>query len=144
MSSAVARMFEEDEITRELETLASLAQQPTILIGPDTPIADVRERFVAERVAAILVVDAGDNLLGILTRTDALRAAPDERAKDALSGVVFVLPMYASVERAAALMAYEGVGQIVVTDGNGALVGIVSAIDLVRHYAVAAGYLRAE
>lgn len=144
MSSAVARMFEADEITRELETLASLAHQPTVIVAPDTPIAEVRARFIGERVAAILVVDGADNLIGILTRTDALRAAPEQSAQDVLSGVVFVLPMFASVERAAALMAYEGVGQIVVTDGNGALVGIVSAIDLVRHYAVVAGYLRAD
>ncbi len=138
---AVAHTFEEDEVTRELETLASLARQPTILVAPDTRIEDVRTRFVDERAAAILVVDGDDNLLGILTRTDALRAAPAATARDALSGVVFVLPMFASVERAAALMAYENVGQIVLTDGDGALVGVVSAIDIVRHYAVESGYL---
>ena len=141
---AVAHMFEEEEVTRELETLASLAQQPTILVAPETTIAEVRTRFVDERAPAILVVDANDNLLGILTRTDALRADPAATASDALSGVVFVLPMFASVERAAALMAYEHVGQIVVTDGDGALVGVVSAIDIVRHYAVASGYLVAD
>jgi len=141
---AVAHKFEEDEVTRELETLASLVRQPTIIIGPDVAIGEVRARFVDERAAAILVVDSDDNLLGILTRTDALRADPDSLARAALSGVVFVLPVFASVERAAALMAYENVGQIVVTDGAGALVGIVSAIDVVRHYAVASGYLVAD
>jgi CBS domain-containing membrane protein len=141
---AVAHKFEEDEVTRELETLASLARQPAIIIAPDTPIADVRTRFVNERPAAILVVDGDENLVGILTRTDALRADPDATAREALSGVVFVLPMFASVERAAALMAYENVGQIVITDGDGVLVGIVSAIDIVRHYAVESGYLVAD
>ena len=141
---AVAHMFEEEEVTRELETLASLARQPTIIVAPDTPIEDVRARFVDERAAAILVVDADENLMGILTRTDALRADPGETARAALSGVVFVLPMFASVERAAALMAYENVGQIVLTDGDGALVGVVSAIDIVRHYAVESGYLVAD
>ncbi|HSN25903.1 MAG TPA: CBS domain-containing protein [Kofleriaceae bacterium] len=137
-------MFEEEEVTRELETLASLARQPTIIVAPDTPIEDVRARFVDERAAAILVVDADENLMGILTRTDALRAEPGATARTALSSVVFVLPMFASVERAAALMAYENVGQIVLTDGDGALVGVVSAIDIVRHYAVESGYLVAD
>ena len=141
---AVAHKFEEEEVTRELETLASLARQPTILIAPDVTIADVRARFVDERAAAILVVDSDDNLLGILTRTDALRADPDSLAREALSGVVFVLPVFASVERAAALMAYENVGQIVITDGAGVLIGVVSAIDVVRHYAVSSGYLVAD
>ena len=141
---AVAHKFEEEEVTRELETLASLARHPTILVAPDVTIAEVRARFVDERAAAILVVDNDDNLLGILTRTDALRADPETLAREALSGVVFVLPVFASVERAAALMAYENVGQIVVTDGAGVLVGVVSAIDVVRHYAVASGYLVAD
>lgn len=138
---AVAHMFEEEEVTRELETLASLARQPTIIVTPDTTIEDVRALFVDERAAAILVVDADENLIGILTRTDALRADPAATARTALSSVVFVLPMFASVERAAALMAYENVGQIVLVDGDGALVGVVSAIDIVRHYAVESGYL---
>jgi CBS domain-containing protein len=125
----------------EEDTLASLARQPMVVVAPETTIAAVRRTFVERRAAAILVVDAGDNLLGILTRTDALRAATDTLARDALSGIVFVLPMLASVERAAALMAYEGVGQIVLTGDDGELAGIVSAIDIVRHYAVEAGYL---
>jgi CBS domain-containing protein len=133
--------FEEDEVTRELETLASLARQPTVIVAPDTPIAVVRRKFIDHRAAAILVVDGDDNLLGILTRTDALRSETHMEARDALSGIVFVLPMFASVERAAALMAYEGVGQIVITGEGGELVGVVSAIDIVRHYAVEAGYL---
>jgi CBS domain-containing protein len=133
--------FEEDEVTRELETLAALARHPTVIVAPDTPMAVVRRKFVEHRVAAILVADADDNLLGILTRTDALRSEPDAQARDALSGIVFVLPMFASVERAAALMAYEGVGQIVLTGEDGELVGVVSAVDIVRHYAIEAGYL---
>lgn len=132
---------EDAEVTRELETLASLARQPMVLVAPDTPMAQVRRLFVEHRVAAILVVDERDNLIGILTRTDALRSAPDARAREALSGIVFVLPMLASVERAAALMAYEGVGQIVLTGEDGVLVGVVSAADIVRHYAIEAGYL---
>jgi len=142
-SASLARTFEE-EATVELETLAALARKPTVFVSPDTPIADVRRQFIELRVPAILVVDRSDNLVGIITRTDVLRSHGDACARDVLSGVVFVLPVFATVERAAALMAYEGVGQIVVTDDVGALVGIVSALDLVRHYAVEAGYLVAE
>jgi CBS domain-containing protein len=138
-----AKAFEEEEVTREIETLAHLAKKPFVIVAPETPLADVRRHFIELRVPAILVVDRGDNLVGIITRTDVLRSHGDARAHDVMSGAVFVLPVYASVERAAALMAYEGVGQVVVTD-EGALVGIVSALDLVRHYAVEAGYLVSE
>ena len=138
-----AKAFEQEEVTREVETLAALARRPFVIVAPDTPIGDVRRHFIELRVPAILVVDRDDNLVGIVTRTDVLRSRGDARACDSMSGAVFVLPVYATVERAAALMAYEGVGQIVVTD-DGALVGVVSALDLVRHYAVEAGYLVAD
>jgi CBS domain-containing protein len=45
------------------------------------------------------------------------------------------LPSYAPIAKAAALIGYEGVGQIVVTDRDGSLVGIVSSVDLVRYFA---------
>jgi CBS domain-containing protein len=138
-----AKAFAEQEVTKELDTLASLARKPFVLVAPDTPIADVRRHFIERRVPAILVVDYADNLIGIVTRTDVLRSHGDACARDVMSAAVFVLPLFASVERACALMAYEGVNQIVVTDGA-ALVGVVSALDLVRHYAVEAGYLVAD
>lgn len=143
MVTAKAFDLDRDEVTKEIETLAALARRPFVIVAPETPITDVRRHFIELRVPAILVVDEGDNLAGIVTRTDVLRSHGDARARDAMSAAVFVLPIYASVERAAALMAYEGVGQIVVTD-DGALVGVVSALDLVRHYAVEAGYLVAD
>ena len=140
---ATAKAFEQEEVTKEIETLAALAKKPFVIVAPGTPIADVRRHFIELRVPAILVVDNDDNLVGIITRTDVLRSHGNARVCDVMSAAVFVLPVYATVERAAALMAYEGVGQIVVTD-DGALVGVVSALDLVRHYAVEAGYLVAD
>ena len=138
-----AKVFDEEEVTKEIETLAALARKPFVIVAPETPIADARRHFIELRVPAILVVDRSDTLVGIITRTDVLRSHGDARVCDVMSGAVFVLPVFATVERAAALMAYEGVGQIVITD-DGALVGIVSALDLVRHYAVEAGYLVSE
>jgi CBS domain-containing protein len=60
-----------------------------------------------------------------------------------MSGFVFALPATSSVEQAAALMAYEGVGQIVVTGAGGKLLGMVSALDLVRYYAAVTTAARA-
>jgi len=141
--SVVEALTDMEDLTREIETLAALAHKPFVIVAPEAPIADVRRHFIELRVPAILVVDRDDNLVGIVTRTDVLRSHSDARACDAMSGAVFVLPVFASVERAAALMAYEGVGQIVVAD-DGELVGVISALDLVRHYAVEAGYLVAD
>jgi CBS domain-containing protein len=71
-----------------------------------------------------------------------MRATPEATAAEVMSGFVFALPATAAIEKAAALMAYEGVGQFVVVGDRGALVGMVSAVDIAWHLAVIAGYLR--
>ena len=108
----------------------------------DTPLDEVRRLLVDYRVPAVAVVDAEGNLRGLVTRTDVIRVIEaDARAIDAMSGFVFALPAAAPIEKAAALMAYEGVGQIVVTSARGTMLGMVSAIDIVRYYAVISGQL---
>jgi CBS domain-containing protein len=54
---------------------------------------------------------------------------------------IVALPPRAAIEKAAALMAYECVGHIAVLGSHGELLGLVSAVDVARHYAVSAGYL---
>ena len=130
----------EDVPTNVLATLGSLVRAPAIVVGMTTPLADVRKLLAQRRIPAVAVVDDAHDLRGIITRTDVLRS-PDGVAGDVMSGFVFALPADASIERAAALMAYEGVGQIVVTDRDGVLVGMVSALDITRHYALESGYL---
>ena len=46
-----------------------------------------------------------------------------------------------TIERAAALMAHECVGQVVITRNGNELAGMVSALDIARHFAIEAGYL---
>ncbi|MDX2091718.1 MAG: CBS domain-containing protein [Kofleriaceae bacterium] len=60
-----------------------------------------------------------------------------------MSSFVFALPLDSTIEAAAALMALEGVSQVVVTNCHGELAGIVSALDIARHVAVRAGYIAA-
>jgi CBS domain-containing protein len=49
---------------------------------------------------------------------------------------IVVLPWSASIERAAALIAYEDVGQVVVTGAGNKLLGIVSAVEIARYFAL--------
>lgn len=129
----------EDEPT----TLGSLVRRPAVVVELETPLFEVRRLLLERHVPAIAVVDEDANLRGLVTRTDVLAFAdePDVTACDAMSGFVFALPAEAAIEQAAALMAIEGVGQIVVMKAHGELAGMVSAVDIARHLAVAAGYL---
>ena len=138
---AARQVWSEDEITSRIATLGALVSSPVVVVTPETPLAEVRALFVERRVAAIAVVGDDSSLEGILTRTDVLRAPCDSTAGDAMSRYVLALPAIAPVERAAALMAYEGVGVVAVFDVDAGLVGLVSSADIVRHYAMEAGYV---
>jgi predicted transcriptional regulator len=140
MKSLATEMFE-DIPTGVFDTLGSLVARPALAVSLATPLAEVTRMLLHHRVPAIAVVD-GETLCGLITRTDVLRSVDEScaTAGDAMSGYVFVLPARACIEKAAALMAWEGVGQIVVTGDDGEVVGMVSALDVARHYAVEHGY----
>lgn len=100
------------------------------------------------------VVDEDGRPLGIVTRTDLLAADEREGAADGDAGgsstttvadvmtaMVFALPASASLEQVAALIAYEGIQQVVITDDCGKVVGLVSSLDIARWCAQSAGYL---
>jgi CBS domain-containing protein len=133
----------EDEPTGVIETLGSLVSTPALVVEETTLLAEVRMLLIEHRVPAIAVSDRDDNLRGVITRTDVLRTIdPDAVAGDAMSSFVFALPALSSIEKAAALMAFEQIGQIIVTGSGGELVGMVSALDIARYYATLTGYLR--
>lgn len=132
----------DDDPTSIRATLGSLIRGPAPAVELDTPLAVVRRMLVASRVPAIAVVDDNDSLVGLVTRTDVLRLCDNEcTAADAMSGFVFALPIESTIEKAAALMAHEGVGQVVITRNGNELAGMVSALDIARHFAIEAGYL---
>jgi predicted transcriptional regulator len=83
------------------------------------------------------VVDDRDELRGVITRTDVLRAEDlTTPTSDVMSMFVFALPWTASIHRAASLIAFEGVGQVVVTGLPDSVLGMVSAVDIARHFAM--------
>jgi CBS domain-containing protein len=89
----------------------------------------------------VVVVDAQRSLRGLVTRTDVLRAEPGSLARDAMSPYIFALPAISRIERAAALMAFEDVAHVVVTGTDNELLGLVSAVDIARHFAILSGFL---
>jgi CBS domain-containing protein len=66
---------------------------------------------------------------------------PPTTAGEIMTSVVFALPVSASVAQAAALMAYEGVQTLVITERDGHIAGVLSALDITRWCARTSGYL---
>src|SRR5262249_18593678 len=133
---------EDDETTSEIATLASLVSAPIVTLDETAPLDEARRLLCELRTPAIAIVDASHDgvLRGILTRTDLLRAANVPRVRDAMSGFPFTLPADGPIERAAALIAFECVGQVVVIGERNRLLGMVSAIDIARYFALRNGY----
>jgi predicted transcriptional regulator len=130
------------ERTGEYITLAQIAA-PAKRVRDTDRLRDIRMQLVETRTPALVVVDATDTLVGVLARTDVLRFTDrmDATAKEAMSPFVFALPHIATVERAAALMAYECVSFVIVIGDDRELCGTVSALDVARCYAMEAGFI---
>ncbi len=130
----------EDEITAEVHFLGGLVGGPPVVVDEQTELAVVREYLLEQRISAVVVVDGAASLRGIITRTDVLRM-PRGIAAEAMSPFILTLPAVSRIERAAALMATENVAHVVVTGPDNELVGLVSAVDIARHYAILSGFL---
>ncbi|HWM84719.1 MAG TPA: CBS domain-containing protein [Kofleriaceae bacterium] len=117
-------------------------------VQEEAPLGRLRDLLVEGGQHCVPVVAGEGRPIGMVTQTDLLRAIAEadgaEReatAGDIMTSLVFALPVTASVEQAAALMAYEGVEQIVITGLDGEVAGVVRALDVARRCARSAGYL---
>lgn len=54
-------------------TAADLMTSPPVTVGPDTPLADAARLMRDRRVKRLPVVNAGEHLIGIISRADVLR-----------------------------------------------------------------------
>ena len=131
----------EDEVTSEVYFLGGLVAQPPVVVEEATSLAVVREHLIEKRISAVVVVDRSRSLRGLVTRTDVLRAESGCTAGEIMSPYIFALPAISRIERAAALMAFEDVAHLVVTGAESELLGLVSAVDIARHYATISGFL---
>lgn len=150
---AASRMLCADATERPLgdprdPILATLMTRDVLCVRPEVPLGRLVQLMVTEGISGLPVVDAAGRPVGVVSQTDVLRNLGERAevevvtAETLLTPVAFTLPEDAPVSRAAALMAYEGIHRIPVVDADGAVVGILSALDIARWVAEEAGWLR--
>lgn len=110
---------------------------------------EVADLFTDLHIGSLPVVDAAGRPIGVVTKTELVRALSGGvadaglRSVDAvMTPIAFSVSDRASVAQAAALMAVEGVHHVPVLSGEGAVVGVVSSLDIARFVGRASGYLR--
>ena len=125
----------EQSLETPLSRLGQTGQKPPVTCLPETPLREVLSIMQAQRIGSMLVVDAQQRLLGILTRSDVLgRVTLAEVPLDAPIAQVMVSPVHSlrhdqTAQDAALLMSAQGIRHVPVTQ-EGRVIGMVSERDL--------------
>ena len=132
-------------------TVADLMRRDVVTIAPDATVRELTRLLDRHRVSGVPVVDENRRVLGMVSVSDlrwladwfageewgfGVRARAAEhldrkRVRDIMTPDVFGVGPDATVQELALFFARTGLGRAVVMEG-GRLVGIVSAIDLLR------------
>ena len=123
--------------------VADVMRVPPIAVAPDTRLRRALATMMEQRVSSVFVESANDGIArGILTERDVLRAlhaepekALDETVDRHASWPLITVPRDEFVYRALTAMAGRGFRHLGVSDGEGRLVGALSARDLLRRRA---------
>jgi CBS-domain-containing membrane protein len=105
------------------------------------------ELVVNHRIGCVPVVDSMGMPIGMVTKQDLVEHVlmpPVERVLDVkhlMMPLAFTLDEHASVARAAAMLAAEGIHHVPVVSEGGQVVGVVSSSDIVRWLAMNDGVL---
>jgi CBS domain-containing protein len=124
--------------------VSTIMARKVICARPDMDASDARRRMLERGVSGLPVVDTWGRAIGVISKTDLVEheITSDSgrvRVRDIMTPLVFALGQNASIARAAALMAYEGVHRILIVDESGHLVGLVTSLDVARWLGNSAG-----
>lgn len=145
-----------------MKTVADIMTKEVITVRTDTTIRELAELFVTNRISSLPVVDANGHLIGVVTESDLvdqnknvhlptvislfdwviylesektlekeLHKMGGRTVADIYQPEVFSIASTASISTAADQMSSHHVNALPVVD-NGALVGIVARIDIIR------------
>jgi CBS domain-containing protein len=116
-----------------------------ICVRADTRAETVGALLVAHRIRSVPVVDDERRLLGILSKTDLLRAGAKrlatKTAGDIMTPLVHSLPDDAPLAYAIALMATDSLLEVPIVSPQAQIVGLVTANDVMRWVATELGYV---
>jgi CBS domain-containing protein len=135
------------ELDGDSVPVASVMSRRVVCVAPETPTSIVRELLLERGMTGAPVVDSKGTVVGFVSRADLLRnrwPAPPLKASQIMTPLAVTVTETASVAEASALMALEGVHRLPVVNNasSGKVVGVVSAVDILRWYAGRCGYLR--
>jgi CBS domain-containing protein len=128
----------------DVTPIGALMSREVVCIAPSLTRADAVALFLDRGLSGAPVVDGEGRPLGMLARSDLLRAAMEEpgpaTAAEMMMPIAYVLDEHDPLARGAALMAAEGVHHLPVVGDFGRVVGMISTLDVTRWLAQQSGF----
>ncbi len=128
----------------EVTPIGALMTREVVCVAATLKRAEAIALFLDRGITGAPVVDVAGRPLGMLARSDLLRAAVDKlppaTVADIMLPLAYTLAENDALSRAAALMAAEGVHHLPVIGDYGRVVGLVSTLDITRWLARQSGY----
>jgi len=117
--------------------VATIMSTVLVTASPSLPATRLVELLVDENIGAVPVVDDEGTPLGIVTRADVLEEdelpiTDDVRVDELMHRGPLTVGGSTPVKEAARIMTRQRVHHLLVVDGEGRLVGLVSSLDVVR------------
>jgi CBS domain-containing protein len=121
-------------------SVQAIMTRDVVCVTPSLSLDALTTLLVDRGFGGVPVVDAEGYPVGVVSKTDLVRASRELEAHDretstvgdVMMPIAFTLTEQATVATVAALMTCEGVHRMPVVDDAGHVVGIVSSLDLVR------------
>ncbi|MFC7081608.1 CBS domain-containing protein [Halorussus caseinilyticus] len=115
-----------------------LMSSPVETVTPDTQVHVAAERMIDEGIGSVIVTDESGELEGILTATDFVHLAAEQRDIDAtvenyMTTDVTTTDANTEVRDIADLMIKEGFHHVPVVDETEGVVGIVTTTDITAY-----------
>ena len=124
-------------------TASDLMAPNPISIRAEAGITEAMTLFTEKGIHAAPVIDEAGHHLGVVSRSDILRydrerawlppPAEPPRARGLMTPAVFSVKLDISAARVAEHMVELNVHRLFVVDDDGILVGVITALDLLRH-----------
>jgi CBS-domain-containing membrane protein len=136
--------------------VADVMTTEVVCVSPDVSAQELTSMFITRGMSGAPVVDADGNAIGVVSKTDLIRldrrrnfsdactdsfdptyeidVPPDAIVRDVMTRSTFALAETMSLRRAAAELVDRGLHRAPVLDARGKVVGIVSALDLLRWF----------
>jgi CBS domain-containing protein len=128
----------------EATPVGALLEREVVCVGPALSREAATMLLLERGLSGAPVVDAEGRPLGMLARSDLLRAALSRPAPatvaDVMMPIAFSLGENDALSTAAGLMAAEGVHHLPIVGDFGRVVGLVTTLDVTRWLARQAGY----